>query len=290
MDAKSVSLGVSVVGTGVQAVALFYMWRSKSYRNYPALMAYLALQILFAVTFGVLPWGPHSISGVVRYQWYFWGYWTTYLLAAGLLLLTIQNLFREIMSPLPGLSRLGVLAFRWVVCISLIVALGTSYMPAQSSTYPLVSVASGLMRCVSVLELCLLAFITLIVHRLGLSYRSRPFGIALGFGMMACTDFLQSAFVFSQHTAFSSIGNGSYVILIMAVGVWAFYFAMPEPARSPLVLPVTSSLLRWNEISVALGHAGAQVTATPAHEFFLTDVEKVVDRVLIKNSLKATGI
>jgi hypothetical protein len=44
-------------------------------------------------------------------------------------------------------------------------------------------------------------------------------------------------------------------------------------------------------VALALSHANAQVAPPPAvaHGTFLSDVENVVDRVLIKNSLKATG-
>lgn len=289
MDAKSVSLAMSVVATGVEALAIFYMWRSKAYRTYPALMLYLALDFLFSITFGILPWGPHSISGVVRYRWYFWGYWTEYLLCAVLLLFMIQQLFSEVMAPLPGLSRLGVLAFRWVVSVSIIVSTGTSYLPSISSKYPLLAIGNQFMRCVSILELCLLAFVTLVVHRVGLSYRSRPFGVALGFGIIACMEFLTSALNRNHHTVFNAMNITLEISGVLALTVWVFYFARPEPARNPVTLPLSSSLLRWNEISLALGQSGAQVAVTPSHEFFLSDVEKVVDRVLIKNSLKPTG-
>ena len=45
--------------------------------------------------------------------------------------------------------------------------------------------AVGLMRSVSVLELCLLAFLCLSMNALRLSVRDLAFGIALGFGMLA---------------------------------------------------------------------------------------------------------
>lgn len=289
MDPSYISEGISILETGVTTLALYFMLRSKAHKTYPALVGYLALSLLFGISFGILPYGPHSINGNVRYMWYFWGYWTTYLASAALLLLTIQSIFRQIMAPLPGLSRLGVLAFRWVVCISIIVAIGSSYMPTAMNSQPLVVIASEIMRCVSIIELCLLAFVTLVVQKLGLSYRSRPFGIALGFGMMASMEFVLSAIGFRHEGAFTVTNIAAQASGVLALALWAYYFAKPEPARLPVLLPISSSLLRWNEVALALGHAGAQTTATPAHEFFLSDVEKVVEKVLIKNSLKATG-
>jgi hypothetical protein len=49
-------------------------------------------------------------------------------------------------------------------------------------------------------------------------------------------------------------------------------------------MPANSTIYRWNEIASALGHTGTQVAIQqPAHSFFLTDVEKVVDKVLTRS-------
>jgi hypothetical protein len=62
------------------------------------------------------------------------------------------------------------------------------------------------------------------------------------------------------------------------------YCARPEPARMPVVMPVNSTIYRWNEIASALGHTGTQVAVPQqANGFFLTDVENVVEKVLNRN-------
>ena len=61
-------------------------------------------------------------------------------------------------------------------------------------------------------------------------------------------------------------------------------FTLPEPARKPVLMPVNSTIYRWNEIASALGHPGTQVAVQPAPgSFFLSDVEKVVEKVLNRN-------
>ena len=56
----------------------------------------------------------------------------------------------------------------------------------------------------------------------------------------------------------------------------------------PIVVAANSTIYRWNEIASALGHKGANVAVPqPANSFFLTDVEKVVEKVLTRN-LKET--
>ena len=65
------------------------------------------------------------------------------------------------------------------------------------------SIADGLMRSVSVLELCLLAFLCLSMNALRLSTRDLAFGIALGFGLMSANDFVFSSLI-SAHTSLTA--------------------------------------------------------------------------------------
>jgi hypothetical protein len=63
---------------------------------------------------------------------------------------------------------------------------------------------------------------------------------------------------------------------------------VPEPARRFTALSTSSPLARWNEIATTFGHSTPRAplpVTVPASDFFLQDVEKVVDRILIKNSL-----
>ena len=73
-------------------------------------------------------------------------------------------------------------------------------------------------------------------------------------------------------------------LVLVVLATWVTYATLPEPVRKPLVVPVNSTIYRWNEIASALGHTGTQVAVQqPANNFFLTDVENVVDRVLSRN-------
>ena len=65
--------------------------------------------------------------------------------------------------------------------------------------------------------------------------------------------------------------------------MWVVYCAMPERVRKPLVMPANSTIYRWNEIASALGHGTHVAVQQPANGFFLTDVERVVDKVLTRN-------
>jgi hypothetical protein len=146
-----------------------------------------------------------------------------------------------------------------------------------------------MMRCVSVMELCLLAFLALSIHSLGRSFRSQLFGVGLGFGVTAATDLIFSA-IPSSCPGLTSIQNFSQQTIALVVLVtWSVYFAMPEPAaeRNMIVLPPSSMLARWNALAKGLGQMPEPVMAGAPTGFFLQDIEGVVDRVLAKNPVVA---
>ncbi len=73
-------------------------------------------------------------------------------------------------------------------------------------------------------------------------------------------------------------------LILVSLGIWVAYCALPEAVRKPVMMPANSTIFRWNEIASALGHTGTQIAVQqPANSFFLTDVEKVVEKVLTRN-------
>ena len=73
-------------------------------------------------------------------------------------------------------------------------------------------------------------------------------------------------------------------VILATLAVWAIYCLLPEPAPKPVLMAANSTIYRWNEIASALGHTGTKVAvAQPANSFFLTDVERVVEKVLARN-------
>jgi hypothetical protein len=162
--------------------------------------------------------------------------------------------------------------------------------PGGKADRVLLAIVAQAMRCESIFFLSLLLFLVIAAGKLGLSYRSRVFGVSFGFGIMAASDLVVSA-TFLHHgnsivTSTISVVTTSASLLTLIA--WSVYFLRPEPARRMAIMDPSSPLARWNEIATTLGQSGAKVpVAVPAaaSDFFLQDVEKVVDRILIKNSL-----
>ena len=222
------------------------------------------------------PWGHHF------YAIYFYSYWAVYIASAISLFFVTLEIFRSVLSAFSGLMRLGTIVFRWVALVSAVASLGSiSYTHPSIALLP--DFALALMRSVSILELCLLAFLCLCINALQLSFRDLAFGFGLGFGVMSANDLIFSALSTSYATLTAPFQFGYEGVMIVTIAGWVAYCAIPELARKPVVMPASSTIYRWNEIASALGHGTKVAVRQPANGFFLTDVERVVEKVLTRN-------
>ena len=261
----------------------FLFWRRGMYRRFRAMGSYLALHVfsapllLTAFYIQSQPWGRSY------FQVYYFIYWAVYIASSILLLLVCIEVFRSALSGLPGLMKIGVVIFRWAIVVSVVLTFSSiSFVHRGILIIP--DIADGLMRSVSILELFLLAFLCLSMNALRLSVRDIAFGIALGFGVMSTNDFVVVSLI-SRYTSLTAPLQFVYEgIVLFTLGIWVTYCALPEAVRKPVMMPASSTIFRWNEIASALGHTGTQIAVQqPVNSFFLTDVEKVVERVLTRN-------
>ena len=288
----SPQLAMSIMGTAeflLSAVLGFMFWKRGLHRRFPAMGGYLLLRVLSAPVFYLLilaQAGQLPISHQTQRMCglaYFLVYWAVYIGSAVLLFFICMEVFRSALSTLPGLLKFGIVIFRWAVLVSAIVTL-SSISVAHRGLLALPDIAISLMRSVSLLELCVLAFLCLSMNALHLSVRDLAFGLALGFGLMSANDFVIVSLI-SRYASLTAPLQFVYeAVVLFALGTWVAYCLMPEPARQPLLMPVNSTIYRWNEIASALGHTGTQVAVPQtANSFFLTDVENVVEKVLNRN-------
>jgi len=283
MSARNVMSLLSVAEFALWSVLAFLFWKKKLSRRFPAMAAYLALRVISTPALLVVLWIYSQPWGRNYYVVYFFGYWAVYIASAVLLFFICTEVFRSALSSFSGLMRFGIVIFRWAVFASVIVTF-SSISFAHRGILVIPDIAFGLMRSVSVLELCLLGFLCLSMNALRLSVRDIGFGISLGFGVMSSSEFILASLVSRSPSLTAPLQFVYESLILLAIGTWVTYCALPEPARKPVVLPVNSTIFRWNEIASALGHAGTQVAVQqPANAFFLTDVERVVERVLNRN-------
>ena len=275
---------MSMAEFGLWAALTLLFWSKNLDRRFPAMGAYLVLRLVSMPALLVLFYGQsqHWFNGYA-YMCYFYAYWAVYIASAVMLFFVCQEVFRTALSAFTGLQRLGVVVFRWAALVSTFASLSTlSFAHIRILIIP--EVAYRLMRSVSILELCLLGFLCLSMNALHLSVRSMTFGIALGFGLMSSSDFILASFISRSTSLTSPLQFLCESLILISLGNWLVYAVLPEKAHQPVMLPVNSTILRWNEIACALGHTGTQVAVQqPSSGFFLSDVEKVVEDVLSRN-------
>ena len=272
----------SVVEFALWATLGFVFWKKGLQKRFPALSIYLALRAgTMPVLLGLLyvqaqPWGHQY------FPFYFYPYWAVYIASGILLFFVTLEIFRSVLSPFSGLMRLGTVVFRWVALVSAVASLGSI-----SFTHPNISLipdfALALMRSVSILELCLLAFLGLCINALQLSFKDLAVGFGLGFGIMSANDLIYAALSPGNSSLNAPLQFANEGVILIVVGMWVAYCAVPERVRKPLVMPANSTIYRWNEIAAALGHGTHVAVQQPANGFFLTDVERVVEKVLTRN-------
>lgn len=236
------------------AVVLIMLLRSKSAKKFGFLVALLSVKIVSSlVCLPLLYFCARSLERHLAYQAYFYVYWTSYALESILSLLVVYSIFNLAMAPLKGLQTLGMLVFRWVAAISIAVAIGVALSPHLTGIKFMVAMVTQLQQTSGILTLCLLLFVCFAIRPMGLSYRSRIFGVSFGLGFLAATNLIQSAWLSHNSDMNSVINVVNGLSICLTLVVWSVYFAFPEPKRRLIVLPTTSPFLRWNQISMALG-------------------------------------
>jgi hypothetical protein len=235
-------------------LVLISLVRAGMARKFIFLTALLAVRLVSGLTcLVILQFAARGIERHLAYQIYFYVYWSSYAAESILSLLVIYSIFKLAMAPLKGLQTLGMLVFRWVAAISIAVAIGVALTPHLSGTKFMVSMVTQLQQTSSILTLCLLLFVCFAIRPMGLSYRSRIFGVSLGLGLMATVSLVESAWLSHNSNVYSTLSIVTGVVMCLTLCTWSAYFSFPEPKRRLIVLPTTSPFLRWNQISQALG-------------------------------------
>jgi hypothetical protein len=235
-------------------VVLYFILKQGCLRVYPFLLALLGVRALsFCIEEPLTIRGFLHMSVAQAYFLYFYIYWISYAIETLLGLAIIVQVFKMALEPLEGLRDLGMVIFRWVAAISVVISVSISFGPHVSGQDFILHVISQLQRSQSILTLCLLLFVCLTLRPLGLSVRSRVFGVALGLGVFAMTDLVQAAWIPKTSNVYSMYSLINLAAIVVALGIWAVYFAIAEPERRIILLPTTSPFFRWNQISEALG-------------------------------------
>jgi hypothetical protein len=275
---------LSAVEILLWVVLALLFWKKGFIYRFPAMAAFIGLRLMAASALMMVLYRLQFHRDPAFSSIYFYGYRAICVASAVLVLFVCMEVFRSAMSAFPGLLKIGIVIFRWVFLVSLILTVSSLPFPHRGLFF-LSDLTGGLVRSVSVLELCLFLFLCLSMHALRLALRDIAYGIVLGFGFIAAIDLVEASPIDANALAMTGpLEIFCQALTIVTVGVWIFYCLLPARAPRPVVLPASSVIYRWNEIANALGHTGTQVAPQQsANRFFLTDVEIVVEKVLNRN-------
>ena len=239
------------VETMLCVTALCLLVFRKQWREYWAVGWLLAVRAVSSICLALI---VHEARGAVAsqtaYRVYFYVYWGAFAIESILALFILYSIFRITTTPLKGLQRFGMLVLGTLAVISVLLALGSTFASGLSGMRYIVGSITQLQRTQSILTVGLVLFVFLATRPMGLSYRSKVFGVSLGLAITAIADLGVPVWItHNPHmNAFFNILNG--VVLCATLAIWAGYFAMREPARREIVLPASSVFVRLNRMGL----------------------------------------
>ena len=259
----------------IQAGIAGFMLRNGSKQKFPRFLQYCVFGALQnALLTGLLAWGT--------YAQYFYAFWSLSVISAILGLFVIQEVFLSALQPLAGLRDLGRIAFRWAAVLMLVISIVVGLNAHSGFPRAIPSAVASLESSVRLMQVGLLLLLFLVAPRLNLSIGSRTFGIALGMGTLAAVNLFCYSILSNSGTKYLLLTNQLRLGFFLAASLtWLSYFALPAAQEKPQMYPISSPLMRWNEVAMALGHSAGRVvyTNTSSAEPFLPQVERMVDRI-----------
>lgn len=276
---ESIFIALALTIACVQGYTLRILHRSKLRSEFPVFYRYSAFC------------AAGTLITIVPYLFfcpqYFYIYWVltpiTMLLEFGVLYELLVNALK----PYSALIDLGKMLFRWAAVFLIMAALLTAFATTGSGNNKLVAATQLLERTVRLMQCGLLLLFLGLEKRLGLSWRTHSMSIALGLGVYAAVD-LSATYMLTRMPALSSAFQMlANLVYLVAVSLWAYSLAKPEPARSN-VLDSPSRLIfqRWNEALNSYSVRGELAFASNGVESFLPGVEQTVERVLARKIIQ----
>jgi hypothetical protein len=243
------------------------MFRDKLYRKFPVFFAYALSQVaVFSIVF------PIQFEG--SYFAFFYSYWVTAAISLALGFGVIYELFLDVFQPYHTLKDLGTVLFKWAGLVMLLVAGVVAAASPVSQDGPLVQAVLTVQRCVRVIQCGLVLFLLLFSRYLGVSWRQKSFGIALGFGAFASVELFLVAFLAATHVNERACAIVNMIAYNLSILVWFGYMWAKEKARESSATLLMSQ--RWDQSFMDLQHPMPADSLIPMFENM---VEQAISRV-----------
>lgn len=242
----------------LQSAVAAAMIRRKIYRSFPFFFTYTICQILiFAILF--------SVYRADAYELFFYLYWATTAVSVGLGFKVIHEIFVDIFRPYHTLRDLGSVLFKWAGLVMLLVSGVVAASSPAIESGPVVQAVLTLQRSVRVVQCGLVFFLLVFSKYLGISWRQRSFGIALGFGGFASLELAMLALRVGSYISESTLSLMNMGAYNCAIAVW-FVYACVQSADRQSSATVLLKSQRWEQSLTELQHPAAADSLIPMFE------------------------
>jgi hypothetical protein len=223
-----------VIESGLWILIGFLFWRRKLQKCFPAMGWYIAIHALAGPIFNALMIRDHPPNRQIYALSNFSLYWTVYILSAVTLFFVYIEVYCSASEGNQELKRLGVIPFRWLaIVLAIIFASSVPITQLRISIIP--DLVFSLMRYVSVVGLCLAAYLFISMKALRLSRSSPSFGIVLGFAWQSINDLFISSLITRKTTKYDPIQFVYESLTLAGMCIWVVYFSLPEREAASLV-------------------------------------------------------
>jgi hypothetical protein len=237
-------------------VVAVMLWR-KMHKTFPVFFAYIVAQVLmFSLVYPIRMWG--------NYLQYFYAYWICAAVALVLGFMVIHEIFLDIFRPFHTLKDLGSILFKWAGLVMLLMAGVVAAASPASSQGPLVQSVMTVQRCVRIIQCGLVLFLLIFSKYLGVSWKHRSFGIALGFGSFAIIEQIAVGLRASSYIREDTLNLAIMATYNGAIMVWMGYMALKKTQREDMTVLLTTQ--RWDQSLGDLQHPGAPDSLIPMFE------------------------
>lgn len=271
MQLHGYEIALLVAGFVLNSALVYRMWQTGLVKEYPALFRYcVANSIAMIGTALCLRFASPTV--------YCYYYWFETIAIDSLSLAVTLEIFRDIFKPYEALRHFGSVMFRWILAVMVLVSVVSAV--STGSMHPsaiLNSVSMMFDRGLEILQCGIVLFLLLSNRYIGISYKQRVFGIAVGFGIgAAATLMVLSVIEWVPTSLIQPLGGLMNLAVVMGQAIWLAYFFIPQPER--LISDAAPESRRW-EYALASMHS-------PAPEgLFLSSIDRTVERLLTKNNV-----
>ena len=249
----------------LQAALAVVMRRRKLDQTYPFFFSYVVFQIVaFALIF---PFRAERF-----YEIFFYSYWATTAVSVVLGFKVIHEIFLDVFRPYHTLRDLGSVLFKWAGLVMLMVAAVMAASVRGGGDDPLVSGILTLQRSVRVVQCGLVLFLLVFSRYLGINWRQKSFGVALGFGTLASVELSIVVLGVDRQTLSSFVNMVAFNVAILT---WLGYMVAKSPARDHSSFMLRPQ--RWEQSLNDIQHPVAPDSLIPMFE-------GMVDRALSRTN------